>query len=171
VHSLGLTVGTIKAAGVLSERRLARELVWLEEARSIFESNEKHPFFHAGIILYWAEGSKRTNQWSFINSDEVMNEMMVLWLESFCHIERNTLRYRLYSHKLYAHEDCELWWQKKLSVEPNRFSRTIYKPSGRGIKKRPQYKGCLRIEVPKSKGLLLKMKFWQSMLVDSYRKG
>lgn len=91
-------------------------------------------------------------------------------MERFVGINRNNLRFRLYIHKLYAHEDCESWWQKKLSLDSRQFSRTIYKPSGRGIKKRPLYKGCLRIEVPCSKGLLLKMKFWQRMLVDSYLK-
>jgi hypothetical protein len=166
-----ITQGRIKAAGVLSGKRLKRESVWLEEAREVFKVHVNNPFFHTGVILYWAEGSKRTNQWSFINSDEVMNQMMLLWLESFCAIDRNTLRYRLYSHKLYAHENCEVWWQKKLAVNPLLFSKTTYKPSGRGIKKRPQYKGCLRIEIPRSKSMLLKMKFWQAMLVDSYRKG
>lgn len=166
-----ITHGRIKAAGVLSGRRLERESVWLEEARDVFKMHVNNPFFHTGIVLYWAEGSKRTNQWSFINSDEEMNETMLFWLESYCSIDRNTLRYRLYIHKLYAHENCEAWWQNKLCVDSSRFSKTTYKPSGRGIKKRPQYKGCLRIEAPRSKGWLLKMKFWQSMLVDSYRKG
>lgn len=162
--------GRIKAAGVLSARRLSRESSWLEEARQIYQRSVSDPFFHAGIILYWAEGAKRANQWSFINSDEEMNETMVRWLERYCGLDRNSFRYRLYSHKLYAHEGCEEWWQKKLGVDPSRFSRTVYKPSGCGVKKRPEYKGCLRIEVPKSKGLLLKMKFWKAMLVDSYRK-
>lgn len=162
--------GRIKAAGILSRRRLDREAVWLKEARQMFAENYTSGLFHTGISLYWAEGAKRSTQWSFINSDEEMNNVMLLWLESFPKIRRDSLRFRLYSHKLYAHENCELWWQKKLNISSTQFSRTIYKPSGKGIKKRPQYKGCLRFEVPKSKGLLMKMKFFQSMLVDSYGK-
>lgn len=162
--------GRIKAAGVLSQRRIDRERVWLEEARKVFRLNSMNPFFHSGIALYWAEGSKRSNQWSFINSDEEMNSVMLTWLEQFTGISRKNIRCRLYIHKLYAHEDCELWWQTKMNISPEQFSRTIYKPSGRGIKKRPLYKGCLRFEVPCSKGLLMKMKFWQSMLVEYYRK-
>ena len=162
--------GRIKAAGILSQRRLDRESVWLKEARKTFDENKHSPFFHTGITLYWAEGSKRSNQWSFINSDEDMNNLMLIWVEQFLNINRNDVRFRLYIHKLYAHENCEQWWQEKMNILPNQFSRTIYKPSGRGIKKRPLYKGCLRMELARSKGLLMKMKFWQSMLVEYYQK-
>ncbi len=158
--------GRIKAAGVLSQKRLDREAIWLEEARCLFQQYQQSPLFQIGIALYWAEGAKRSNQWSFINSDEEMNSVVLLWLENFVGLERRELRYRLYVHKLYAHENCELWWQKKMNIPSSSFSCTVYKPSGRGIKKRPQYKGCLRIEVPKSKELLMKMKFWQAMLVE-----
>jgi len=163
--------GRIKAAGALTQKRLERESIWLDEAKQTFKNNLSNPKFHTGVALYWAEGSKRVNQWSFINSDEEMNLVVIEWLEQFAKISRKNLRYRLYIHKLYAHEDCESWWREKLGLDSDQFSRTIYKPSGRGIKKRPLYKGCLRIEVPCSKGLLLKMKFWQRMLVDSYHKG
>ena len=99
-----------------------------------------------------------------------MNAFMLMWIEQFVGNSRKNLRFRLYIHKLYAHENCELWWQTKMNILPMQFRRTIYKPSGRGIKKRPQYKGCLRFEVPRSKGLMMKMKFWQSMLVEYYQK-
>lgn len=162
--------GRIKVAGILSQRRLDRELIWLREARQAFKKNSNTPFFHTGIALYWAEGAKRSNQWSFINSDEEMSSLMLEWVERFLDINRQDVRFRLYIHKLYAHENCELWWQTKMDILSKQFSRTIYKPSGRGIKKRPLYKGCLRFELPRSKSLLMKMKFWQSMLVEYYQK-
>lgn len=165
-----ITRGRIKAAGILSQRRLEREAKWLSEAKQVFTEHSNNPFFHAGIILYWAEGTKRTNQWSFINSDEEMNNVMLMWLEQFASIERSSVNFRLYIHKLYAHENCESWWAGKLHIHPSQFTKTIYKPSGKGVKKRPEYKGCLRIEVLRSKNLLMKMKFWQRMLVDCYDK-
>lgn len=165
-RNANISHGRIKAAGILSQKRLEREVVWLNEAKQTFGQYRNDPFFYTGIALYWAEGSKRTNQWSFINSDEEMNLVMLMWLERFSMIEKDSLRFRLYVHKLYAHENCEEWWAHKLRVMPSQFTKTTYKPSGRSIKKRPEYKGCLRIEVPKSKGLLMKMKFWQRMLVD-----
>ncbi len=166
-----ITRGRIKVAGILRNRRLSRESVWLDEARKTFRKYKHEPFFHTGVALYWAEGSKRVNQWGFTNSDEEMSLVMIKWLEKYIEVKKLELHFRLYIHKLYAHENCELWWQNKLGVQAVQFGKTTYKPSGRGVKKRPQYKGCVRIEVRKSKGLLLKMKFWQNMLIEHYAKG
>lgn len=161
-----ITHGRIKAAGELRKRRLDREAVWLAEARAEFREHKGSQLFSVGVALYWAEGAKRTNQWSFINSDEDMLVVMLDWLEMFTEHTRTSVRVRVYMHKLYAHENCEQWWHEKLQVPLSQFSKTVYKPSGKGVKKRPQYKGCLRIEAPRSKGLLVKMKFWQNMLIE-----
>ncbi len=169
-RNTNISHGRIKAAGELRRRRLDREAVWLSEARTSFKENIHNPLFHTGISLYWAEGAKRSNQWSFINSDEDMLGIILNWLEQFTEHTRKNIRFRLYMHKLYAHENCEVWWQKQLRIPSIQFSRTVYKPSGKGIKKRPQYKGCLRFEVPRSKGLLVKMKFWQNMLIEHCSK-
>jgi len=52
----------------------------------------------------------------------------------------------------------------------SRFKKTVYKPSGLGYKKRPMYKGCMRIEISKGMHLLRKMQFWQQLLVGEFRK-
>ena len=164
-----ITRGRIKAAAELRKRRLEREAVWFEEAREIFERHNNEPLFHTGVALYWAEGAKRVTQWSFSNSDEAMNLIVIEWLGRYCGIRKQDLFFRLYIHKPYAHENCEGWWQQKLQVLPQQFMTTIYKPTQLGVKKRPNYKGCLKIEVRKSKHLLCKMRFWQTMLVEYYK--
>ena len=163
-----ITRGRIKVAGILHTRRLSREKEQLTEARTVFHEYANEPFFHAGLLLYWAEGGKRTNQWQFMNSDADMQKVMVKWLVVYSGIEKNDLRFRLYVHKAYQSEECDSWWAHKLQVSPSQFLKTIIKPSGLGIKKRPNYRGCLRIEVRTSKPLLNKMRFWQKMLVEFY---
>ncbi len=163
-----ITHGRIKAASELRKRRLEREERWLVEAQEIFDKNIADPLFHTGVALYWAEGAKRVNQWSFSNSDEEMISVMLAWLYRYNLIRPDEIFFRLYVHKPYAHENCEAWWAGKLQVDLTRFVKTIYKPTQLGIKKRPNYKGCLKIEARKSKHLLCKMKFWQKMLVEHY---
>lgn len=158
--------GRIKAAGVLYQKRLLREKEQLQEAKVLFSKYHNKPLFHVGIALYWAEGGKRTNTWQFMNSDEAMQRVMISWLTSFVGINKDDLRFRLYIHKVYQSENCEHWWAESLNVSPEQFLKTIIKPSNRGVKKRPNYKGCLRIEVRNSKPLLNKMRFWQKMLVE-----
>ena len=158
--------GRIRAGAQNRKNRLLREHEYYEEAKIEFAKVMHEPFFHIGISLYWAEGAKRNNQFFFMNSDHDMIETMILWLETYCNYSRLQLRYRLFIHKPYAHEHIEQFWMKTLRVTDAQFTKTIHKPTNLGVKKRPNYKGCLRIEVPKSNKLLCKMKFWQSMQVE-----
>lgn len=161
-----ISKGRLRSAAPNKRNRLQREQELLQEAKADFSSWATDPLFLTGVSLYWAEGAKRNEYFSFMNSDVAMINVMLLWIEKFTHYSRHDLGYRLYIHKPYAHEDCEQWWQKHIAVGAETFKKTVYKPSGLGVKKRPNYKGCLRIEVPKSINLLRKMQFWQGLLVE-----
>lgn len=115
------------------------------------------PLFLAGLVLYLAEGSKKTEQFQFMNSDPKLMECMVTWTIKIGKEAREKLRFRLYIHELYAHEMCEKFWVKELRVKPDQFLKTIYKPTGRVHKKNPHYKGCLRLEVAGSE------LYWKTM--------
>ena len=155
--------GKIRAGAALHQRRLERDKVLLAETRVEFEKNIRDPFYFVGIALYWAEGTKRSGSFAFTNSDSDMVNVMLTWIEKFWNIPRTAINMRLYSHKPYAHEGCEEKWAKELSVPLSNFLKTIYKPTGLLIKKRPNYKGCLRVELGKVTNLR-KMLFLQNML-------
>lgn len=163
--------GRIKVAGILHNRRLVREQEQLKDARDVFKKYALDPFFHVGIALYWAEGGKRTNQWQFMNSDVAMQNLMQKWLTTYAQVKKDAIRFRLYVHKAYQSKECDAWWADNLNVDQGQFLKTVIKPSGLNVKKRPDYRGCLRIEVRSSKSLLNKMRFWQKMLVELYAKG
>jgi hypothetical protein len=162
--------GRIKASAVLHTNRLKREEEWLKEARKDFILRRHEPLFHVGVSLYWAEGAKRSNQFLFVNTDKEMINVMLSWLERYTKYSRIDCGYRLFIHKLYAHEDCIGYWVEELHVPRTTFKLSVFKETRQTTKTRPQYKGCLRIEVPRSRELLCKMKFWKVMLVDSYLK-
>lgn len=162
--------GRIRAATANRRNRLEREKQWLEEAKKEFEQNSNDPFFYVGISLYWAEGTKRNGNCSFVNSDLEMVSVFVSWLETFAQVPRETLYYRLYLHKSYDHENCEQFWANGLRVSVSTFKRTVYKSSKSLVKKRPSYKGCMQMDVPRGKKLLYKLKVWQNMLVCTYDK-
>lgn len=161
-----IDAGRIKVAGILRTRRLEREKEQLALAKELFGAHTEKPLFFIGIALYWAEGGKRTDQWQFTNSDAQMQRVMIRWLTECIGIDIEDIRFRLYVHKSYLSEDCEAWWAKQLHVPRKNFLRTVVKPGVAKVKKRPGYKGCLRIEVRRSKGLLNQMRFWQKMLVE-----
>ena len=159
--------GRIRAATSNHLRRLARnEQLW-KVAKEEFESKKGDPFFGLGVALYWAEGSKRSSCFGFTNSDHEMMGMMIDWIELFLKVPRTRIRARLYLHKPYAHENCEDYWARMTGISIQNFRKTIFKPTGLLVKKRPDYKGCLRIELDKTE-YLRKMTFWQRMLVGQY---
>lgn len=165
-----ISKGRIRAVAARRQGKLQREKELWNEAHEEFHRYLSEPLFLTGVTLYWAEGAKRNSTFLFVNSDVEMIEVMVRWIERFAGYRRDMLGYRLYIHAPYAHERCEERWANTLNVSVDNFKKTIYKPSGLGVKKRPQYQGCLRIEVPRSTQLLQKMKFWQNMLVEYYKE-
>jgi len=163
--------GRIRAASTNRMHRLERERELLLVARDEFSKYRDQILFHVGVALYWAEGSKRSSQFQFTNSDPAMVNIMLDWIDRYVvGMSRQEVGLRLYVHKPYAHERCEEYWSKMLDVSLLNFKKTIYKPSGLGVKKRPNYKGCIRIEMPRSITYLRKMQFWQNMLVEYYKK-
>jgi len=160
-----ISKGRIRAASSNRKHKLAREQEYFREATMEFKNYCTNPLFHTGIALYWAEGAKRSNVFLFMNSDSKMIEVMLQWIETFTEYTREDLGYRLYLHQPFVKDNWELWWQKQLLVSENQFKKTIIKPSSLNIKKRPNYRGCLRIEVPRSTKLLTKIKFWINMQV------
>jgi hypothetical protein len=162
--------GRVKAAAALRGNRLERERLRLPDILDTFNRCKDDPLFQLGIALYWAEGAKNSGSTMFTNSDEKMIVIMIQWLEKYTTYSRLSLRYRLYIHKPYAHENCEQWWAEKLSVPLSTFTKTSYKPTSTGIKIRQNYMGCLRIEVPKSSALLHALKIWTDLLVEYHRK-
>jgi hypothetical protein len=162
--------GRIKAAAAHQVNRLDRENKRLPEVKSIFDRHKDETLFQLGIGLYWAEGAKSSGTVIFTNSDEKMVNIVIQWIEKYTSYSRFNLRYRLYVHKPYAHENCEQWWSNKLNVPLATFTKTSYKPTSKGVKIRQNYKGCIRIEVPKSSILLHTLKVWTELLVEYHQK-
>lgn len=160
--------GRIKAAAASHSRRIERDRELLDESRKEFANWHSDPLFFTGIALYWAEGAKRNSIFAFTNSDPQMVSLMVAWVTKFLGVPSAHMRARLYTHKPFANEGGEVFWATTCSIPLSNFRRTIYKPTGLLVKKRPGYKGCIRIELAKV-AYLRKMHFWQQMLIEHYR--
>jgi len=162
--------GRIKSATAIRRNKLEREKILFVQSKEEFGLLKNNPMFLVGIGLYWAEGSKRTSTFQFMNSDPEMIKFMILWCKKFLLNKEHNLSLRLYTHKLFSNDNFEDFWSKVTGIPVFRFKKTIYKPSGLGYKKRPMYKGCIRIEIAKGTYLLRKMQFWQKLLVGEFKK-
>lgn len=160
--------GRIRAAAALRQRRLERDETIRREALIEFQKYSPLPFFHVGIALYWAEGAKRSNSFGFTNSDEEMLKLMIHWMQTFLDLSREQVTARLFIHKPFVDEHNEEYWAQILDVPLTKFAKTILKPSGLLVKKRANYRGCVRLELGKTK-YIRKMTYWQEMLVRHHR--
>ncbi|MDO8564372.1 MAG: hypothetical protein Q7R88_00045 [bacterium] len=156
--------GRIKVAATNRRNRLIRERQQFDAAKKEFAQFKDDSLFCSGVALYWAEGSKRDTSFHFTNSDAEMTRFMVKWCFRYLGISMTQIRCQLYLHKLYAHENCEKFWSEIADIPLTNFRKTVYKPSSTGFKKRPNYKGCLRFSLSGTR-YLLKMKFWQKLLI------
>lgn len=164
------TKGRLRAAAALTKNRIAREQRVFKDAQKEFREFLIDPLFLVGVALYWAEGTKRFNQFVFTNSDPDMMIIMLAWIERFFKKTRGAdIRVRLYNHKPFAHNNFENYWSVTTRIPVGRFSRTVYKTTGLHVKKRPNYKGCLKISLS-GVYYIRKMVYWQHMLVEYYRK-
>jgi len=140
-------VGRMRGAWRNHEKRLERIDRISSVAKLEYKTYSQDPLFLPGLVLYLAEGSKKTESFQFMNSDYQLIKIMINWITKFGGHEFANLRFRLYIHKIYAHENHESFWIRVLRADESQMLKTIYKPTNRTYKKNPSYKGCLRIEV------------------------
>ncbi len=159
-----ISQGRIRAASSNHMRRVVRDGFLQKDAQKEFDSCKEDPFFQLGIGLYWAEGSKRSPAFGFMNSDPDMIKVMLKWIFLFLKPEIKEVGLRLY-----ANENHEAFWLKETRLPGSNLKKTIYKPSNLLGKKRPNYKGCVRLELGKAIHIK-KMRLWQQMLIEHYAK-
>ena len=130
--------------------------------------------FVAGVVAYWAEGSKskpyaRRERVVFINSDPKMILLFRRWLE-LVGIPEERLNYRLSIHESGDVARATEFWAEVLSVESGRFLRASLKrhnPRTVRLNTDPAtYNGCLVITVLNSASLYQHIDGWFSGLVS-----
>jgi hypothetical protein len=115
----------------------------------------------AGAVAYWCEGAK-AKPWApnrcrvtFINSDPSLILLFLRFLEIHGE-DRETLKYRISIHESADVEVAGRWWAGVVGVPFERFFRPTLKthnPSTVRHNVGDPYRGCLVVEVPRSREL------------------
>jgi transposase len=114
-----------------------------------------------GAVAYWCEGTK-SKPWqpnrcqvNFINSDPVLILLFIRFVESFGE-DRRRLSYRISIHESADVEAAGRWWADVVGVPFGIFRRPTLKthnPSTVRHNVGDPYRGCLIVDVPKSRRL------------------
>ncbi|MBI2033160.1 MAG: hypothetical protein HYT10_01710 [Candidatus Levybacteria bacterium] len=161
----GLQRGRIEAQKIQRERRKELEKQMLIRGMEEIDKMNKRDFFIAGIALYWAEGfkNKHEHRLGFCNSDPLMIQFYINWLEKCLGVKKDSLVARLTLNKSYERKtrEIEAYWSEITGIPLTQFTKPFYQNS---IWKKQfdtdNYHGVLRIHVKDSLNFLLKMRGW-----------
>jgi len=124
-------------------------------------SNKDRELFVAGVMLYWAEGSKWSGEKivDFANSDPSMIKIFLKFLRDICGISENKLRMYIYCHDSLSKKQLIKYWSSLTNVPMNQFTEPYVK---KGLSKGGGNKmknGLVHIRYGDKK-LLNLMRFW-----------
>lgn len=122
----------------MRERRRQAQVL----GRSNAATNDAH--FHAGCMLYWAEGTKGRNSVQLANTDVALVAFFVRWLQAWFPVERDQILINVncFLNNGLALGEIEAWWLDQLGLPGASLRKAIVNTPGgssRGLHRRHSY--------------------------------
>ena len=139
-----------------------------------FSAKKKLSFFEkelkiAGIMLYWAEGSKSLNGFSsvdFCNSDSRMIRLFLEFLRKICGVDEERLRVHLYCYADQDIAEIKKYWANLTKIPLSQFVKPYIRKDFSIEKKREMKYGLAHIRYSDKK-LLLQINKWIEEMVNN----
>lgn len=125
----GKELGRLRSALLQKERRLKL----IEESNRLgiqsLKNLKQRELLIAGLALYWGEGSKKTREVEFCNSDPKMIEFLLLWLDRCFGIKRDEIRCVLGINEIHRKREqvVKKYWSKITGIPLSQFNKTNFK--------------------------------------------
>lgn len=158
---VSLKTGQRMGAEVNKQRRLDRIMSEYKEAKNIFRKVSKRDLLVAAVCLYWAEGAKTHDRFTFVNSDPAMLKTMLVFLTDIIGIPKEQIRVALQINIIHKKRvgTVTSFWSDYLNIPLASFGKPYF------VKVLPKkvyenydtYYGILRLRVLKGSGLQYKM--------------
>lgn len=143
----------------LRQRALDRAAGIQEAARTAAIDLVRDAFWVAGVVAYWAEGSKG-KELSFANSDPRLIRLFIEWAEQFFGVPRSAMTIKLHLHSGQDEKERRDYWSHVTGIPVENFGKTFIKPEGTGHRKNHLYNGTVQIRVPRSGDMLHQVRGW-----------
>lgn len=156
-------------------RGIARRQSALERAQAIRKAARDEartlrldPFWVAGTVAYWSEGSKRSKDVKFSNSDPEMIRLFLPWSCRYLDITPERFTIMLHLHAGQDEAETYAFWSKRTQLPPEQFGKSFIKPEGTGHRKNRLYNGTAQIRVRRSSALLHRVLGWVDGLREAF---
>ena len=151
---------TVRQNRIQKTKKIEKE--GIKEAKMLINNR----LWLAGVLLYWAEGSKekscRTGEMmNFSNMDPKMHAIFIKWaLKYIC--SKDQLYYELYLHENSNIEIAKNFWCRKFNIDPSMLKLYFKKDKKQLLRKNNgnNYFGLLRIGIRRSVDLNRKIAGW-----------
>jgi hypothetical protein len=108
----------------------ARRQIIINEAKSEVRYIAHKELFLIGIMLYWAEGGKKSRgSVRFSNSDPQMIKVFMRFLRELCAVTEDRFRGHIHIHSHLVVNKAEKYWSRISGIPITQFFKTYYKPS------------------------------------------
>lgn len=154
----GLTKATVLGSESNRNKRLLQESRLLKKGIEQVGNMSQRDKFIAGIALYQGEGSKTNNAVEFTNSNPETIKFMANWLNEFCQISTDKLKFSLWLHDNLNESAAISFWCDLLKIEPSQFGKTYFaknKTNSQKIRKNIHQFGIIKIRFYNSDKLRL----------------
>jgi hypothetical protein len=162
---------TVKALRIATQERV------VTESKAQIPDVAESEFFVAGVVAYWAEGTKnkpwrRSEQIIFMNSDPKMILLFLHWL-GLVGIGKDRLSFRVSIHESANVASAVRFWSRIVGTREDEFQKTTLKRHNPKTVRRnvgDDYHGCLTIRVRRSTHLYRQIEGWFEGIVASLEK-
>lgn len=167
----------LRGAAKRREQRILATQLSARLAREEFRRIKNQGLWLAGVMLYWAEGSKQkatnvSQGVKFSNSDPAMIRLFLRWLAVIVRVPPEDILCELYIHRSGNAEKAMRYWNVQLAplkIGPTYFKQnkilTVRKNIGEG------YNGLVTVRVRKSTNLNRKISAWISIFLRQQHIG
>lgn len=137
------------------------------EARAQIAELSESELFVAGVVAYWAEGTKnkpwgRGQSVKFMNSDPELIRLFLAWLR-LIGVSGDRLIFRIHIHESADASEALAFWSGVVDAPTTQFgSCTLKRHKPTTVRKNvgPDYRGCLQVYVRSSATLNLRIAGW-----------
>ena len=152
--------------------RIAHDIGVKDQAEMSYEQYKDDPLFVAGVMLYWAEGTRlpsyKKYQLSLANSDPELLKVYCNFLRNFFGDVETSLRVALYIYQDIDESEAKLFWSTQLKIPLNQFIKTQVLPSRSVLTKTKLPYGTCSVYIS-SKDFCWTMQIWIERMSKAMR--